>query len=538
MIFCPICGTANRTGSKYCNECGIKFSPQMRVKCPACGTANLADDLQCGACGARLSAPPIPHSEISSPEEREAGHPVPPRDAEEVPTWLQGLPARPTEETLEEAPSQPEDIPDDASDEGYAGVLVERSEDGAEVQQPIKELAPPTEILGSAIAAAPDAVGDGADGGGSKYPALSVTQVGILAGIPDALPVEALIARPRIATASMPSAAEDGPLAAAVSQARLFAEIVAPPPDSTSEAIAQAESRWPTLLPRWAIYAVLIAAVTFPLLLRSPLLQWVPGLRDRSFVVPRSLETVASVTSLYDQIESLDAEATVLVAFDYDPATVGEMDILAGAIARHLMAREARLVAISLLPAGAPTAQRLLEMVAVGEPGYSDGYGQRYANLGYLPGGSAAVRLLGHSVAAALPHDFQGNSLRDLEVMEGITSVRDFDLIIELGATQEALRLWIEQASTPYDVLLGAGVSAAVEPLARPYYEAEPRQLVGLVSGVPGAAMYETIFDDQRLGAGMVARLDAQLAGHVVLLLIIVVGNGLYWARRATGKAH
>jgi hypothetical protein len=124
-------------------------------------------------------------------------------------------------------------------------------------------------------------------------------------------------------------------------------------------------------------------------------------------------------------------------------------------------------------------------------------------------------------------------------VMKDLDSIQGFDLIVELAATQETLRWWIEQARMPYDIALGAGVSASIDPLVKPYYETDPQQLVGLVSGVPGAATYEALRGGQDNPVGnLAARLDSQLAGHLIFILVLLVGNGVYLAQRAGGREH
>ena len=201
------------------------------------------------------------------------------------------------------------------------------------------------------------------------------------------------------------------------------------------------------------------------------------------------------------------------------------------------MDQGARVVAISLLPAGPATAQSALDRLATERPDYADSYGQRYANLGYLPGQATAIRLLGLSLETALPQDFQGTLLDSMPVMQGLNSIQDFDLIVELAATQDTLRSWIEQAGTPYAVPLGAGVSASVDPFARPYYQTESQQLLGMIGGVPGAAAYEALRSGQDEPTDATAvRLDSQLAGNLVLVLVLLIGNVAYLARRGTGR--
>jgi hypothetical protein len=54
MIYCPKCGTANRDGSRFCNECGEELGTQTRVKCPHCGTLNPVQNWFCSECRGRL----------------------------------------------------------------------------------------------------------------------------------------------------------------------------------------------------------------------------------------------------------------------------------------------------------------------------------------------------------------------------------------------------------------------------------------------------------------------------------------------------
>jgi hypothetical protein len=346
-------------------------------------------------------------------------------------------------------------------------------------------------------------------------------RIGLLAGIQGALPAEPLVAQP-LAEVPAPDAGQPQRPELLDSQAMLFADIVAPPAELPLGDISQPRARLLAPVTRGIIYALLLAAVVLPLLLGDSLPSLLQGslLLGASFLEKHSIEATPAVASLYQQIESLESGAPVLVAFDYDPATAGEMDALAQAILRHLMDRQARVVAVSLMPAGPATAQNLLETEVTGQAGYSEGYGQHYANLGYLPGGATAVRLLGQSLEMALPSDFFGNPVRDMGIMQGMNSVGDFHLVVELAATQDTLRWWIEQVGTPYDVPLGAAVSAAVEPLARPYYQTTSRQLVGLVGGVPGAAMYAGLLNDAPPMTRAAARLAAQRAGHLVFILV------------------
>jgi hypothetical protein len=345
-------------------------------------------------------------------------------------------------------------------------------------------------------------------------------KTGLLAGIPGVLPVEMLIAQPRaIVAAEWPELTlEESP------PAQLFADIVGRPPDAAPKEILMRRADVLPRTARWILYAILIAVVAVPIIVGKPLLV-------------RTIETTAATVDMHTAIEALDSLDPVLVAFDYDPTSSGEMDLIARALIGDLMDQEARVIVVSLLPAGPATAQTLLDELAADRPGYAESYGERYANLGYLPGEAAAVRLLGLSLQTAAPQDFYGTPLGDLPAMQGLDSTQSFPLIVELAATQDTLRWWIEQAGTPYDIPLGAGASAAIIPYARPYYETEPRQLTGLVGGVPDGVTYEALASDQGSPTNSsAARLDSQLAGQVLFVLVLLAGNVVYFSRRGTRR--
>jgi hypothetical protein len=441
-------------------------------------------------------------AELRPPEEPEhlAPEEVPTQGAS-MPDWLAGLraelpaePALPGEEALAEAELPDWLVPAAMADEEDALVR-------AEIPAWLLELKP-RELKRE----------EEEEPSGEELILLEpVEETGLLAGLQGTLPVEMIIAQPRAASAPKPAVATSGDTA----QARLFAEIVAQPPVAESKALAQPAPQVLSRLARWILAAVLIAAVTVPLLLKEPLFA-------------RSVEPTPAVEALYKTVDSLDAGSPVLVAFDYDPTTSDEMNVIAQTIVGHLMERGARVVAVSLLPAGPATAESLLESLPAGHP---------YVNLGYLPGEVAAVRLLGISLETAQVRDYQGTPLADLEAMAGITTIQDFKLIVELAAAQSTLRWWIEQAGTPYAVPTGAGVSAAVGPLALPYFQTPSQQLVGLVGGVPEAATYDALRSGQEYLVGPLAsRLDSQLAGHTVLVLVLLVGNVVYLVRRGTGR--
>jgi hypothetical protein len=335
-------------------------------------------------------------------------------------------------------------------------------------------------------------------------------ETGLLAGLRGTLPVEMVIAQPRAVAAGEPPQVIQGDTA----QARLFAQVVGRGPEAMPRALPQPRQSVMARLPLWITYLALLAAVTLPLLLQNSPFE-------------RIVEPPAAVLDLYETLEVLDPGRPVLVVFDYDPSSSDEMNVLARAVVGHLLDREVPVVAVSLLSAGPPVAESLLGALAADRPG------SRYVNAGYLSGQAAAIQLLAQGLESALLGNFQRLAPPDLEVVGEITGFESFGLLLVLTADPEGLRVWIEQAGALQGAPVAAAVSASTEPMARPYYETDPRQLRGLVAGVPGAAVYEALRrEDGRLTAEMAARLDSHLAGHAVLVLVLVVGNFAYLVRR------
>ena len=51
-MICASCGTENRAGSKFCDNCGASLA----ATCPHCGEPNRADARFCASCGLAIGA--------------------------------------------------------------------------------------------------------------------------------------------------------------------------------------------------------------------------------------------------------------------------------------------------------------------------------------------------------------------------------------------------------------------------------------------------------------------------------------------------
>lgn len=534
MIYCPRCGTANREGSRFCNNCGQDLSPTEEMACPACGHFNPKEAVACANCGATLPSAASREEAEGIPEDVPTwlrrlrdleGVEEPAEGGEKVPTWLLRLrqegvaplaeePA--AEEPAVEAPraeapvmEPPEPIeaevvaPEEPREKTTRIDLAQLEEEALPVELPSP---PPGE--GITLEEAPPSEAISPEEAEDMEPAASE---GILAGLVGVLSERTAFPRPqrRRPTIAVPLAGTE--------QASVFEDIVTGPAiPAPAEKEKERERLSPTVV-RWLIYLLVGGAVILAILL--------------SGILPSGLVPGATAAEFDQALSELPDQATVLVSFDYDPATRGELGPQAGAVLGRLMKQEARILAVSLVPEGAALADEALDRSAEAAGSYM--YGENYLNLGFVSGEAAGARALTQGLLRPDHAEYrEGRHLSDTAIGEGLTGLDDVDLIVVLTARPEALRSWIEQVQTPSGIRMVAGVSAQADPLARPYLRSG--QLEGLVVGLLGAAELEALGDISGPAADAVA---PQSLGHLAVLAVILAGNLAHFWGRLRGRS-
>ncbi len=334
--------------------------------------------------------------------------------------------------------------------------------------------------------------------------------VGVLAGMRGVLRAEPTVAIPRKSTVVQIHQLDVSDLHA--SQAELLTRLL------TEEAQAHPEAargvRLALPLERWLIFALLAVAILAPFFLGAGL-----------FPLPATIGVEAKAA--YNVIEGLPAGKPALVAFDYDPAQTGELNPAASALVAHLMRRGLPVVAVSTRLTGAAVGEDVLQQLAADlntKYGISYTYGVNYLNLGYLPGGSVGLLQFAAQPRSLFLTDFGGSAkVWETSLMGSVQALSDFGLILLITDAPESARAWVEQTrGYAGAVPMLAAVSAGAEPLVRPYYEADPPQISGLVSGLRGATQYE-----QQAGAPSAAgeRWDMFGSGLLAAVVLIAAGN-------------
>jgi hypothetical protein len=80
--------------------------------------------------------------------------------------------------------------------------------------------------------------------------------------------------------------------------------------------------------------------------------------------------------------------------------------------------------------------------------------------------------------------------------LDGIEGLSDFNLVLVLVDDTFTARSWIEQVQPAlmdgsFQKPMVMVISAQIEPLVRPYYDADPRQVQGFITGLRGGTSYE-----------------------------------------------
>ena len=223
---------------------------------------------------------------------------------------------------------------------------------------------------------------------------------------------------------------------------------------------------------------------------------------------------------LYDTLERLPERSVVLVSLDYDPASKPELYPMTVSLLHHAFARNLRVVALTLWPAGTSMAESAIAHGAA-EAGKTDG--TDYVFLGYGPGEANAIISLGQSLTTAFPADYAGRKTETLPVLTGVRSLRDVDYAISLSAGFPGLDTWYVYGKEKYGFELGGGCTAVSAPKFYPLLQTG--QINGLLGGLRGAAEYETLLNQTgKATAGM----DAQSATHFLIIGLIIVCNLCY----------
>ncbi len=271
---------------------------------------------------------------------------------------------------------------------------------------------------------------------------------------------------------------------------------------------------------RW-IFLLMLLSVAIPILLQVRFPEKPTGLAQ----------------NVFDEIEILNEGDPVPLAFDFDPGSEGELGPMATAFTRHCCEKKLKMYFLGLWPVGPQMIDDTINKVIRADFPKLE-YGKDYLNLGYKPGNEGVIKVIVTDLRELYTTDDKGTNVDQIEMMNGIYSVQDFELVINISAGYVGTKEWVQYAATPYPetIRLVAGCTGVQAPLLYPYI---PEQLSGLLGAIKGAAEYEKLVIDKydrELGREPdgkylegIRRMGPQLIAHILMILLIIAGNLIFF---------
>ena len=245
------------------------------------------------------------------------------------------------------------------------------------------------------------------------------------------------------------------------------------------------------------------------------------------FEVKMPTITSPPVEALDKEMQSLPPDSRIILSPDYDPATEPELHPMAEALLRHSFRKGIRVFGMTLNLQGQNLGVEVFARVSQ-EFGIPDD-GSRYVWAGFRIG--PVLLQIGEDIIEVFQTDFQGRDLRSLPMMKGVKNLDDFELCISLSGTNVGYN-WINLPGTRYGKKIALGVTGVL--VANFYPFLQSGQLVGMLPALKGAAEYEHLIDYHN-GRGK-RGMGSQSAAHVLIILLIILGNIFYFMQRAEDK--
>lgn len=257
------------------------------------------------------------------------------------------------------------------------------------------------------------------------------------------------------------------------------------------------------LIERRIVFLLLFVAVALPLV----------------FPIGWKTEVSSYAKQAWELIESAPDSSVVIFSFDYDPASMTELQPMAEAMIEHAFSRNHKIMAMALWPQGMQLAEQAFLKVKESYPDKK--YGEDYVNMGYKVAGIVAIQSMGKNMRDVFPADQSGTRYADIPMLSKVKTLKDVAYINSLSSGTPGIKEWVMAARDVYNTPVTGGTTAVSAPGLIPYVNSQ-KQLHGLLGGLKAASEYEALIG--RVGSATV-KMDAQSIAHLLILLLILTGN-------------
>jgi hypothetical protein len=232
--------------------------------------------------------------------------------------------------------------------------------------------------------------------------------------------------------------------------------------------------------------------------------------------------------NFYKAIEAVPDGSIIVLSGDFDPASGPELMPMTNSVVRHLFRKNVRIIALELWPGGPPLVDEVLHRIG-DEMGKK--YGVDYVNLGYKSGNEVVMLSMGASFSRTFPVDYSNTPVAQFPLMRAADNFDRVALLVNISAGFPGTKEWVQQAQGRFHIDMVSGSTAVQAPEIYPYLQAG--QVKGLLGGMAGAAEYEKSIGV--LGPATKG-MDAQSSAHIFVMLLILLGNVIWFSRRGTER--
>lgn len=235
-----------------------------------------------------------------------------------------------------------------------------------------------------------------------------------------------------------------------------------------------------------------------------------------------------------EYIENIPDDSTIIVSMDYGVSGMPELYPMTVATMHHLWTDTAsknfKIVVIASWNQGPLVFDTLLDQMNPAST-YGVVYGEDWIELGWIPGSETGMAALATDMWSQTPKDFLENRpLSEYPIMENIKTAEDIDLVVSFETGTPGLPEWLRQWNTPYGTPFIVGCIGVSVPGMAPYLASG--QLSALMPGLTASGEYEILIGRPGLA---VSGLDAVSMSHLLVVLLVVVGNIAFFASKSKG---
>ena len=259
------------------------------------------------------------------------------------------------------------------------------------------------------------------------------------------------------------------------------------------------------------------------------LLTWLfvlfPLLNPLGLPVPIGRESKAWKTYL----DNIPNDSVIIFSMDYGVSGMPELFPMTVSTMHYLwdncQANNWKIVVLGFWVQGPLVFDTVLDQMNP-ESTYGVEYGVDWIELGWIPGQETGMAALATDIWGQAPRDFIENQPMSAHpIMEEIRTAEDVDLVISIETGTPGLPEWLRQWNTPFGVPFMVGCIGVSVPGMAPYLASG--QLSALMPGLTASGEFEILINRPGLA---VAGLDAVSMSHLLVVLLVLIGNIAYFA--------